>query len=107
MGGHGCRLPRFQKGIYMKFNEIKIVPVKNGYAVRVDGDYASDLTIDEALGVVASALFGDRLAPLYVKTPEDHDATISRYRCQVVADNARASRDEAMRALGFTDGGAE
>lgn len=54
----------------MKFGTIEITPsVGGGFTAIVDGKFAEGLTPDEALGVVASALFGPY--PIYVRTYEE------------------------------------
>ena len=55
----------------MKFERMEVFRSKgegNYFTVIVDGEFASMLTVDEALGVMASALFGER--PIFVKSYE-------------------------------------
>lgn len=47
----------------------------NSYSVAVDGKVADRLTIDEAMGCIASAMFADRHHPLFVKDIWDHVRT--------------------------------
>jgi hypothetical protein len=59
-----------------RFERITIEREKSAYLfnVQVDNRRADMLTVDEALGVVASVLFGGIGAALYVKTPEEQAA---------------------------------
>ena len=57
-----------------KFSSIVITPSHDhgcGFDVWVDARFADGLNSDEALGVVASALFGQG-KPIYVKSAKDH-----------------------------------
>lgn len=57
-------------------NRIEVVKhPKRGFTVIVDEKFADELTIDEALGVVASALFA--LKPMYVV---DYETWLMRER---------------------------
>lgn len=70
---------------------------EEGYlTVIVDGRFADHLCLDEALGVVASALFSGRKELPYLKTYEQWDAADKHFR----------RREPAIKIAGFlTHGG--
>jgi hypothetical protein len=63
----------------MHFGRIEIFPARNeenSYTVIADGRFCKQLTKDEALGVVASILFGEK--PIFLRTYEAWVATEKR-----------------------------
>lgn len=67
----------------MNFKRITLEKCGGGITATVDGMYAEKLTQDEALAVVASALFGNGdTRPFYVQTAEEHRQRAEKYGVQ-------------------------
>lgn len=61
-------------------DRIEIIPTdSNQFTVIVGGVFADRLTVDEALGVVASALFRPEKPPLYARSYEQWMRFNSKY----------------------------
>lgn len=63
----------------------------NNYSIAVDGKIADGLTIDEAMGCLASALFAQ--APLFVRDLGDH----FRWRAQYSLTITDGEQDELVK----------
>lgn len=62
------------------WKEIKILRRADGlFLVHVDDRWADELSHDEALGVVASALFAGFKGPIFVATAEENEKRAAKY----------------------------
>ena len=62
---------------------IEVLKVDGSFTVIVDGKFADHLCPDEALGVVAAAIFSGFTRIPYVKSYEEWDRWERKYRCKV------------------------
>ena len=78
----------------MKFRVLIIKPsvLSTGFDIAVDGSSDLGLCVDEALGVIASVLFGGEERPRYVQTIEDAERLERRW------ESPPEWMDEAMAA---------